>query len=70
MDELDNDMFEDDLEMLELVDVGFPRQIMIRNDHFNNMSELDFFRRFRLTKKTTVQVLEKIEQHLEYAHNK
>jgi hypothetical protein len=62
----DGDIFEDDLEILDIIDFGFPRQIYNRANHFVNLDELSFFRRFRLTKNTTLALLELIEEDLEF----
>lgn len=67
---LDNDMIEDDLEVLELVEVGIPRRVYQRNDHFHALSEHAFFIRFRLTKETNVRVLREIEHNLEFPYDK
>lgn len=64
------EVFEDDLEVLDLVDAGFPRQIYDRSNYFDNMDNLTFFRRFRLTKPTVLNILEQIEDHLEFPDNR
>lgn len=64
----DNDLLLD-LIVMDLVFNGVPRQIYIRNDHFNSMPDLLFFQHFRLTKETVLQFLPKIEHRLEYIHN-
>jgi hypothetical protein len=43
---------EDDLDTLEINDIGFPRLRYVRSDHFHDMDEFTFYRRFRLTKQT------------------
>jgi hypothetical protein len=65
----DGDIFEDDLEILDIIDFGFPRQIYNRANHFVNLDELSFFRRFRLTKNTTLALLELIEEDLEFPND-
>lgn len=60
------EMFDDDFEILDLIQNGFPRRIYDRNNHFDDMDNLTFFRRFRLTKPTVLHVLEQIEDQLEY----
>ncbi|XP_068902923.1 putative nuclease HARBI1 [Tenebrio molitor] len=62
----DEDIFEDDLEILDIIDFGFPRQIYNSANHFVNLDELSFFRRFRLTKNTTLALLVLIEEELEF----
>ncbi|KAK9739659.1 hypothetical protein QE152_g8848 [Popillia japonica] len=48
-----DDLFDDDLDILEIIDFGFPRRIIYdRTDDFNNLDDLSFFRRYRLTKPT------------------
>uniref|UniRef100_A0A146M9Y5 Uncharacterized protein n=1 Tax=Lygus hesperus TaxID=30085 RepID=A0A146M9Y5_LYGHE len=37
-----------------------PRQVKARTQHFEQMDELDFRRRFRLSKRVTLQVLDRI----------
>lgn len=60
------DIFEDDLDVLEIIDVGVPRNIYIREDKFNTLDELSFYKRFRLTKQTTLYVLSLVEHQLEF----
>lgn len=60
------DAFDDDLEVLDLLQLGFPREIHERKNHFDTMDNLTFFRRFRLTKPTVLNILEEIEDRLEY----
>lgn len=67
MDEiLVEDIFEDDIEANDFIDFGFPRRLNPRPDYFHDTDELSFFRRFRLTKPTTLHLLELIEGELEY----
>ncbi|KAJ8974150.1 hypothetical protein NQ317_003087 [Molorchus minor] len=58
--------FDDDLEILDLTQNVFPTRIYDRNNHFDQMDNLTFFRSFRLTKPTVLHVLEQIEEQLEY----
>ena len=60
------EMFDDDLEILDLVEEGFPRRIYDRSNYFRELDNLTFFRRFRLTKPTVLNILEEIEDNLEY----
>lgn len=53
----DADAFIDDLEILEIIQHGFPRRIYERADHYNTLDDLEFFRRFRLTKKLCFDVV-------------
>lgn len=65
--ELEEQFFlEDDQEILDIIDFGFPRRIYNRPNYFEEMDDLSFIRRFRLTKQTTLWVLELIEEHLEF----
>jgi hypothetical protein len=50
----DEDKFEDDLEILDIINFGFPRQIYNSANHFANLDELSLFRRLRFTKNTTL----------------
>ena len=56
MDEVDFgvDAFDDDVEVVDIMEYGFPRQIQNRNDLFHSYDDLSFFRRFRLTKETVL----------------
>lgn len=63
------DIFEDDLDVLEVIDIGVPRNIYMRSDKFNNMDELSFYKRFRLTKQTTLYVLSLIEHRIEFPYD-
>lgn len=68
--ELEEDIFlEDDLDILEIIDFGFPRRIYERSNYFQVMDELTFFRRFRLLKGTVLRLMEIIEDQLEYPHD-
>ena len=67
---MDFDAFEDDLEVLELIEVGIPRQIYLRADHFHDLPDLQFFQRFRLTKETVLYLLAQIEHHLEFPNDR
>lgn len=58
--------FHDDLEIVEIVAQGFPRRIYERHSYINELDELSFFQKFRLTKQTVLNILELIENRLEY----
>lgn len=67
--------FDDDMEDIEdiLVILNYiprPRHIYERADYFHQMSDERFFERFRLTKRTVLNILEQIEQELEYPYDK
>lgn len=65
----DEDLFEDDLDILDILEHGFPRRIYERSQHFHTMDNMTFFRRFRLTKETVLELLEMIEEDLEYEND-
>jgi hypothetical protein len=52
----DVDIFEDDFDILEIIDIGFPRLCCVRSAHFHDMDELFTFYRFRLTKQTCLNL--------------
>lgn len=64
-----NIFIEDDPDILEILDYGFPRQVRQRRNYFEELDDLTFFKRFRLYKETVVNVLAQIEEHLEYPNN-
>ncbi|VEN62940.1 unnamed protein product [Callosobruchus maculatus] len=64
------DFFEDDLEILDIIENGFPRKVYKRTNHYQEMDEFSFFRRFRLYKSTVLAVLQQIEDELEYPYNR
>lgn len=55
-----------DLEILNVIGEGFPRRIYDRKNYFEEMDNATFFRRFRLTKRTVLNILAEIEHQLEY----
>ncbi|KAK5648276.1 hypothetical protein RI129_003168 [Pyrocoelia pectoralis] len=65
-----NDIFEDDLDLLEIIDYGFPRMNYTRSNYFHEMDEFNFYRRFRLTKQCCLNILPLIEETLEYPNNR
>lgn len=74
MDYIDMDLFEDilledDLDILDVIDLGFPRKMYERQHHFEEMDDLTFFKRFRLLKETVIRVLELIEEEIEYPND-
>ncbi|KAK5648020.1 hypothetical protein RI129_002912 [Pyrocoelia pectoralis] len=52
---------DDDLDILDIVEFGFPRKVYNRTNHFEDLDNLTFFKRFRLTKNTVFHLLELIE---------
>ncbi|XP_055908235.1 uncharacterized protein LOC129943051 [Eupeodes corollae] len=53
------DLLEDDVEVLELIEVGVPRQVYDRNEYF-----------FSFDEKMAIHVLEQIEKDLERPYNR
>lgn len=66
MDFVEDMLINDDLEILDILDFGFPRKIYNRNNNFDELDNLTFFRRFRLTKNTVLHLLNLIEEDLEF----
>lgn len=62
----DEIILNDDLDALDIIDLGFPRQRHVIANYFEDLDELSFFRRFRLTKETTNFLLQHIEDQLEF----
>ncbi|KAI4455445.1 hypothetical protein MML48_9g00016292 [Holotrichia oblita] len=58
---------EDDNEIQGFIVFGVPRQLYVRQNHFDNYDEANFERRFRLQRNTVLQFLQLIEHQLEYA---
>lgn len=69
--ELEDELFvEDDIDVLDIIDFGFPRQIYNRSNYFETMDDMSFYRRFRLTKPVVFRLLEEIEDALEFPEDK
>ncbi|ENN83248.1 hypothetical protein YQE_00393, partial [Dendroctonus ponderosae] len=60
------DMFEDELDILEIIEFGFPKRIYIRNNPLEDLDELTFFKRFRLYKTTVIELMRVLQPDLEY----
>lgn len=60
------DIFDDDLDLLEILEDGFPRRLHHRRNYYEEMDDYAFFRKFRLYKETVLNILEQIEHLLEY----
>lgn len=62
------------VDIVDNVDINIrnniPRHIYERTNYFETYSETEFFKRFRLQKRTVLQILERIEHELEYPHNR
>lgn len=65
-----NVLEDDELDAFNLIVYGIPRNIHMRANYFEQYDELNFFRRFRLQKQSVIHVLEQIEDHLQYTHNR
>ncbi|XP_031328994.1 putative nuclease HARBI1 [Photinus pyralis] len=60
---------DDDLDVINVIIFGIPRQVYNRSDYFHSFDDLTFFQRFRITKPTAISILELIEPHIEYPYN-
>lgn len=60
---------EDDLEVLDIFNDGFPRRRYNRKNYYEELDEKTFFQRFRLTKPTVLQLVEMLEDTLEHPDN-
>lgn len=69
--ELEDDLFweGDDLDIVDIIDNGFPRRINQRAEYYFTMDDLGFFRRFRLTKPTVLNLLNQIQDVLTFDNN-
>ena len=68
--DIDDDFFiNDDLDILDIIEFGFPRKVYERKNNFEELDNLTFFRRFRLMKVTVLHLLALIEGDLEYDNN-
>lgn len=59
----------DELDAINLIVNGLPRQIYQRTEYFHSFDENNFLLRFRLSKRTAINLLEQIEPQLEYPYN-
>lgn len=66
MNRLRNLLYESDSSEEEQFVVRRPRWIKERNNWFDDYDDEDFAMRFRLSKSSTLSVLAKIENNLEY----
>lgn len=68
--EFEDELFlEDDADIFDIINFGFPRQYYQREDHFNSMDDMSFFRRFRLTKPVVLRLIEELEDVLEFPND-
>lgn len=71
LNEVEDEFFiEDDLEILDILDFGFPRRQYEREDYFDSLDNLSFFKRFRITKQTAEATLDLIIDQLEFENDK
>lgn len=63
------ELMDDESDILEIIDFGFPKNVYERENFFETMDELNFFKRFRLTKMTVLQILARIEHQLEFPYD-
>lgn len=69
--EIEDQLFlDDDHDILDIINFGFPRRQWERSEYFDNMDNLSFFRRFRLQKNTVLNFLHQIEEEIEYDNDK
>ncbi|KAG5897526.1 hypothetical protein JTB14_030022 [Gonioctena quinquepunctata] len=64
MEDSDEVLVEDFLEVIDFVDMGYKRRIFLRPNYYEEIPQLDSFR--RLTKPTAMTLLTQIENQLEY----
>lgn len=62
--------FNDDIDVLEIIEYGFPRRVNQRRNHYEEMDNLTFFKTFRLYKHTFLRILGLIEERLEYPNER
>lgn len=62
----DEILLEDDIDVLDIINFGFPRRLYVRPNYIDDMDDLGFFRRFRLTKLSVISILEMLENRLEF----
>lgn len=68
--ELEDAIFlEDDMDLLDIIEFGFPKRRFEKANYFQDMDNLSFFRRFRLTKPTVLSILEEIETDIEFEND-
>lgn len=69
--EIEDQLFlDDDHDILDIINFGFPRRQWERSEYFDTMDNLSFFRRFRLQKPTILNFLHHIEEEIEYDNDK
>lgn len=66
---MDNFPEDYDFDEVNLIINGIPRQIYERNNYFDSFDDDKFYKRFRLTKPTALNIVALIEMQIEYPHN-
>jgi hypothetical protein len=61
-----DDFLEDDLDILEIIDFGFPRFQYTKSGRFHKLDEFRFYSRFRLTKASALHFFILIEEEIEF----
>lgn len=64
------DFLDEDLEVVDLVELGFPKKVYTRSNYFQTLDPLNFYKRFRVYKETALFVLTEIEEELEYSSDR
>nr|CAI5847401.1 unnamed protein product [Callosobruchus analis] len=68
--EFEDELFiDDDLDIIDIINFGFPRRAYERSDYFVTMDNFSFFRRFRLTKSTALSFQENIQEEIEFQND-
>lgn len=65
----DEIIFDDDYDVMDIINDGFPRARPRRQNYFDLIDDLGFFRRFRLTKPTAEALLGEIQHTMEFDNN-
>lgn len=60
---------DNDIDEVNFIIHGIPRQIYIRNDYFNSFDDDKFYKRFRITKPTAQNIVAMIEIQIEFPYN-
>lgn len=60
---------DNDVDEINLIIFGMPRRVYNRAHYFHSFDQKTFFQRFRVTKETSLYLLEMIERHIEFPYN-
>lgn len=63
-------LHDDDLDAIIFIHYGIPRQIYTRSNYFDQYDEASFRVRFRLSRESTLFLLNLIENQLEYPYDR